>query len=81
MRVIFIQPMFFPPGQETLVNELPTHRNTRCALETKIRFITEFVFRLDLFDNDDVLYADAKISIVVVTRLVRDHITGGQWNL
>lgn len=76
--MIFIQPTFFFPCQEGHIDELPAIRHHRNMLKSQIRLVPEFVLSFDLLYNDNIFYPDAKISVFIVSGLIRDYVTGCQ---
>lgn len=72
--------MLFSPRQQTVINQFAAVGYHRNVLETKVRLVAEFVLRFDLLNHDDILDADTKAAIFVVSRLVGDHVAGGKGN-
>jgi hypothetical protein len=79
--VIFIQPMLLSSRQEILINQFAAIRDHRNVLKAKVWLIAKFMFRFHLLYHDDILDADAKGSILVVSWLVGDDVSGCERNL
>ena len=79
--MITINPLPLLPTQQPHVNQLPTHGHHGHMLEPEIRLIAKPMLRLHLLGHDDVLDADAKVAVLVVSRLVGEHIARLQGHL
>jgi hypothetical protein len=75
IRMILIQPMSLLPRQQALVDQTPAVRHHRHVLKAQIRLLAERVLRLRFLHHDDVLDADPEGAVLVVARLVGDHVT------
>lgn len=81
LLMIPIQPLPLLPTQQRHINQLPTHGHHSHVLEAQIRLIAEPMLRLDLLGHDDVLDADAKVAVLVVSRLVGQDVAGREGDL
>ena len=79
--MIRIQPLPLLPAQQPPINQLPTHGHHSHMLEPQIRLIAEAMPRLHLPAHDDILNPDAKVAVLVVPRLIRQHVPGRQCHL
>lgn len=79
--VIRINPLPLLPTQQIYINQLPTHRHHSHMLEPQIRLIAKPMPRLHLPAHDDVFNPNAKVAVLIVPRLVRQHVPRRQRNL
>ena len=74
LPMILIHPPPLLPTQQPHINQLPTHGHHGHMLEPQIRLLPEPMRRLHFPRHDDILNADAEIPVLVVPRLVGQHI-------
>ena len=79
--VIRINPLPLLPAQQPHINQLPTHGHHSHMLEPQIRLVAKMMPRLHLPAHDDVFDPDAKVAVLVVPGLVRQHVAGRQRHL
>lgn len=72
--MILINPPPLLPTQQPHINQLPTHGHHGHMLEPQIRLIPKPMRRLHFPGHDDVFNPDAEIAVLVIARLVGQHI-------
>ena len=76
--MIPINPLPLLPTQQPHIDQLPTHRHHGHMLEPQIRLIAKPMPRLHLPAHDDVFNPDAKVAVLIVPRLIRQHVPSRQ---
>ena len=79
--MILIDPLPLLPTQQPHIDQLPTHRHHSHMLESQIRLIAKTMLRLHFLGHDDILDPDPEIAVLVVARLIGQHVAGGQGDL
>ena len=74
LLMILIHPPPLLPTQQPHIDQLPTHGHHGHMLEPQIRLLPEPMRRLHLPRHDDVFNADAEIPVLVIARLVGEHV-------
>lgn len=75
IRMVLIQPVLLLSSEKSLIDQFPTVWNHGYMFESQIWLVPKLVFGFYLFDHNNVFYPNAELPVLVVSRLIRNHIT------